>query len=149
MIYHALSDYLQKRLQSIQKAAASLLVGRYASLDDVLSLNWLPIQGQRQLNVLKLVHKALYSPFWSGYLRFKVYNSPRNLRFICGTQVEIPLTANTFKDHAAALFNKLPTNLRNTVDHNIFSRDVKRLLLTKAKTTRSCYLSRFASQFLS
>ena len=44
VIYHALPDYLQKRLQSIQKAAASFVVGRYASLDDVLSFNWLPIQ---------------------------------------------------------------------------------------------------------
>ena len=129
VIYHALPDYLQKRLQSIQKAAASFVVGRYASQDDVLSLNWLPIQEQRQLNLLTLVHKALYSPFRPRYLRLKVYSPPRNLRFTCGTQVEIPLIANTFQDHAATLFNKLPRNL---------SREVQRLLLTKAKTTRSC-----------
>ena len=124
-------------------------MGRYTSLDDVLSLNWMPIQEQRQLNLLKLVYKALHSLFWPGYLRLKVYNLHRNLRSTCGTQVEIPLIANTFQDHASALFNKLPTNLRNTVDHNIFRREVKRFLLTKAKTTRSCQLSRFTSQFFS
>ena len=53
VIYHALPDYLQKRLQSILKAAASFLVGKYAqALDDVLYLNCLPIQEQRQLYLL-------------------------------------------------------------------------------------------------
>ena len=138
VIYHALPDYLQKRLQRIQKAAASFVMGRYACLDDVLSLNWLPIHEQRQLNLLKLVHKALYSPIWPEYLTLNVHNPFRNLRSTNDTQVEIPLIANTFQDQAASLFNKLPRNLRNTVDHNIFSREVKRFLLTKAKATRSC-----------
>ena len=45
VIYHALSDCFQKRLQRKQRAAASFVVrGRYASLNDVLSPNWLPIQ---------------------------------------------------------------------------------------------------------
>lgn len=88
VIYHALPGYLQKRLQSIQKAAASFVVGGYASLDDVLSLSWLPIQEQRQLNFLKLAHKALHSSFWPEYLRLKVHNLPRNVRFICG---QLPL----------------------------------------------------------
>ena len=70
VIYHTLPDYLQKRLQIIQKAVAGFVVGRYVSLDDVLSLNWLPIQEQRQLHLL--VHKALYSPFWPRYLCLKV-----------------------------------------------------------------------------
>ena len=47
---------------------SSFVVGRYASLDNVLSLNWLPLQEQRQLNLLKLVHRALHSPFWPTYL---------------------------------------------------------------------------------
>ena len=85
---------------------SSFVEGRYASLDDILSLSYLPMQEQRQPNLLKLVHKALYSPFWPAYLRLKVDNPPRNIRFTCGTQVEIPLLANTFQDQPAALFNK-------------------------------------------
>lgn len=40
--------------------------------------------------------------------------------------MEIPFIANAFQDHVAALFifNKLPINLRNTLDYNIFSREV-------------------------
>ena len=51
--------------------------------------------------------------------------------------MEIPFIANTFQDHVAALFDKHPINFKNTVDYNIFSTEVKRLLLTEAKTTRS------------
>ena len=44
VIYHALPEYLTKRLQRVQKEAASFVMGKYASLYDVLTLNWLPIQ---------------------------------------------------------------------------------------------------------
>ena len=80
---------------------------------------------------------------WPGYLRLKVYSPPRNLRSTSGTRVEIPLIASTFQHDAAALFNKFPANLSNTVDHNVFSREVKHLVLVKTKTTSSCQLSRF------
>ncbi len=43
VIYHSLPEYLDKRLQRVQKAAASFVLGKYARTTDVLSLNWLPI----------------------------------------------------------------------------------------------------------
>ncbi len=52
----------------------------------------------------------------------------RILRSNSCIQVEIPLISNNFQDHAATLFNKLPTNLKNTVDHDAFCREVKRFL---------------------
>ena len=50
VIYHSLPEYLQKRLQRVQKAAASFVLGKFARSADVLSLNWLPIKEQRELN---------------------------------------------------------------------------------------------------
>jgi hypothetical protein len=60
VIYHSLPEYLQKRLQRVQKAAAGFVLGKFARSADVLSLNWLPIKEQREWNVLKLSYKALY-----------------------------------------------------------------------------------------
>ena len=61
VIYHSLPEYLQKRLQRVQKAAASFVLGKFARSADVLSLNWLPIKEQREWNVLKLSYKAVHT----------------------------------------------------------------------------------------
>ena len=40
VIYHSLPEYLQKRVQRVQKAATSFVLGKFARPADVLSLNW-------------------------------------------------------------------------------------------------------------
>ena len=60
VIYHSLPEYLQKRLQRVQKAAASFMLGKFARTADLVSLNWWPIKEQREWNVLKLSYKALH-----------------------------------------------------------------------------------------
>ena len=80
------------------------------------------------------MHKALYNLFWPDYLHLTVYNPSRNLRSNTGVQVEIPLICNTFQGQAAILFNKLPIDIRNTADHDVFSREVLTSLLKRLKT---------------
>ncbi|KAL9974154.1 hypothetical protein ACROYT_G011160 [Oculina patagonica] len=65
IVYHSLPDYLMKRLQRVQKATASFVLGRFASSDDILTkLKWLPVKEQRKWNLLKATHKALHNPYW-------------------------------------------------------------------------------------
>ena len=133
VIYHSLPEYLQKRLEQVLKACASFVVGKYASLEDVLSLKWLPIREHREWNLLKITHKALYNKSWPGYLQLRVHEPTRVLRSSNGVQLQIPLERNTLQDHAAQLFNELPSNYRNIADFISFSKQSKHFMFLKAK----------------
>ena len=37
-------DYLIRRLQKVENAAAGFVQGRYANAENVLALNWLPVK---------------------------------------------------------------------------------------------------------
>ena len=100
VIYHSLPDYLQKRLQGVQKADTSFVVGKYASLEDGLSLKWLPIKEQREWNMLKIGHKALYNTSWPHYLRLNVYKPSRVLRSSNSVQLQ---NSATNCNHATGL----------------------------------------------
>ena len=57
-----LPDYLANRLQRVQKASASFVLGHFASIDDITKLQWQPIKEQLQWLLLKAAHKAIHSP---------------------------------------------------------------------------------------
>ena len=60
IIYHNLPDYLANRLQRVQKASASFVLGHSSSIDDITKLKWLPTKEQFQWLLLKAVHKTLH-----------------------------------------------------------------------------------------
>jgi hypothetical protein len=101
VIYHSLPEYLQKRLQRVQKAAASFVLGKFARSADVLSLNWLPIKEQREWNVLKLSYKELYDENWPDYQKLQLVQHSRVLRSSKGSQLQVPLIKNTSQDQSA------------------------------------------------
>ena len=106
IIYHDLPDYLEKRLERVQKAAASFVLNRYASRKDIIALQWLPIREHYEWNILKSVHKALHDPSWPNYLPINIHNTQRTLRSTKAPHIEIPAhISNTFQDHAARAFN--------------------------------------------
>ncbi len=61
IVSHPIPEYLVKRLQRIQRAAAGLVVGRYATELDVLKLRWLPIKERRDFHLSQTVFKAFYT----------------------------------------------------------------------------------------
>ena len=124
---------LVKRMEKVQKAAASFVFGRYVSMKDVIKLNWLPVKQQLEWHTLKITHKALHDPNWPKYLCVKRFNHERTLRSSAGTLLELPLISNTFQDQVASSFNKLPINLRNCEDHKQFVKDTFKFLLSQAK----------------
>ena len=60
---------MANRLQRVQKASASFVLGHLASTDDINKLKWLQIKEQFQWLHLKAAHKAIHSPTWPSYLK--------------------------------------------------------------------------------
>ena len=59
IIYHNLPEYLLKRQQKIQNAAASLVLGRYCKVQDIQKLRWLPVKEQLQWHYLKARYSVM------------------------------------------------------------------------------------------
>ena len=95
-------------MQKIHKAAASLVYGRYVSMEDIIKLNWLPVKQQLEWHTLKITHKALHDPNWPKYLDVKSFKHERTLRSSAVLFLETPLISNTFQDQVVSSFNKLP-----------------------------------------
>ena len=55
------SDYMLKRLHRVQNACASFVLGKFATVYDVISLRWLPVRERREFNLFKMVYKALHN----------------------------------------------------------------------------------------
>jgi hypothetical protein len=132
VIYHSLPEYLQKRIQRVQRAAASFVLGKFVRSADVLSLNCLPIKEQLEWNVLKLCYKALHDENWSSYQKLQLVQHSRVLRSSKGSQLQVPLIKNTLQDQTALLFNQLPEEIRNCRDYRVFYNETKNFLVLKA-----------------
>ena len=78
-------------MQKIQKAAASIVYGRYVSMEDVIKLNWLPVKQQLEWHTLKITYKALHDPNWPKYLDMKRFKHERTLQSSEGLLLETPL----------------------------------------------------------
>ena len=134
ILHHSLPEYLTARLHKVQKAAASVVNGKYATMSDILKLNWPLVTEQREWHILKSTHQSLYSSDWPNYLRLETYENNRNLRSSKGIQLQRSMIANTFQDEAANLFNNLPLSLRNCMDPILFFKETKKLLQDKARS---------------
>ena len=64
-------EYLLKRLQRVQFAAAGFVFNRYARFTDVMSLGWLPILERRNYHLAKLAYKAMNCDDWPSYLKLE------------------------------------------------------------------------------
>ena len=49
VVFYPLPEYQMKRLQRVQTTCAGYVLGRYAVLEDLKKLNWLPIMKRRDL----------------------------------------------------------------------------------------------------
>ena len=124
ILYHSLPDYLMKRLQRVQKATASFVLGRFVSSEEILTkLKWLPVKEQREWNLLKATHKALHNPHWPSYLKLNVFQHERCLR---------SLINNNLQDQTASLFNRLPSSVRCCQDYRKFCKDTRNITFKRA-----------------
>ena len=122
-----------KRLQRVQKATASFVLGRFVSSEDILTkLKWLPVKEQREWNLLKATHKALHNPYWPSYLKLIVFQLERRLRSSKSIQLERSLINNTLQDQTASLFNKLSSSVRCCQDYSTFCKDTRNIIFKRA-----------------
>ena len=129
---YPLPAFLQKRVQRVQNAAAGFVLNCFCTESDVLRLGWLPMLENTELNILKLVQRALYSSSWPENLKLTRDSTHRQLRSSNAPLFQISLVKGTFQDTAANLFNKLPAHLRLCSDFNTFKRECSHILRPKA-----------------
>ena len=98
-----------------------------------LQLGWLPLIERRSYQLLQCVFKALHFDYWPQYLKLEQYIPARNLRSSCEVKLKVPIENGTFQDSSAALFNALPSYLRNCTDFRYFKRNLTSYLVNNAR----------------
>ena len=96
-VSNPIPDYLIKRLQRVQLAAAGFVLGRFVTMSEILYLGWLPVVERRDFNLLKLIFKAMYERQWPSYLKLETYSPNRTLRSSNEHKLKVPLEDGTFQ----------------------------------------------------
>ena len=112
IICFPLPIYLQKRIQKVQNSAASFVVNRYATEEDVLKLGWLTTKERTELNLLRATHHAMYNPSWPEYFKVEKREPKRLLRSNKAPLLVVPLIKGTFQDSISSLFSELLAETR-------------------------------------
>ena len=127
-------DYLIRRLQKVENAAAGFVQGRYANAENVLGLNWLPVKERIEFNIAKLTFKAIYFNNWPSYLSVREVRQVRVLRSNNdGKKLEIPKINNTFEHSAALIFNSLPQDIRDCITYHEHVKNTRTMLMERAQ----------------
>ena len=132
IVSHPIPEYLLKRLQRVQLAAAGLVLGHYVRMPDLIKLGWMPIKERRENHLLNTVFKALHCDDWPSYLKLDIHNPTRTLRSSRETTLKVPLETGTCQDSASNVFNSLPHAARNSVVFSDFKTQVKKYLINRA-----------------
>ena len=66
------------RLQRLQNSAAGYIMGRYAKMNDVISLKWLAIKERIDFAFAKMSYKALNDDSWPEYLPVTKHEQSEN-----------------------------------------------------------------------
>ena len=78
-------------------------------MEDVAKCNWLPVNKNVELNILKLAHKSLYDETFPEYLKLNLHKvSAYSLGSSIVPVLSIPRESGTFQHSAATIFTKLP-----------------------------------------
>ena len=132
MVFHPLPAYQEKRrLQRLQNACAGFVTRKFAGLEDIIKLNWLPVKENVEFNILKLAHKSLYgNNSFPEYLKLTLHQViAYNLRSSTTPVFSIPRESGTFQHSAATMFNRQPIAIRNILDHNFFAAVLRNICL--------------------
>ena len=93
----------------LQNAFAGFVTRKFADLEDIIKLNWLPVKENVEFNIRKLTHKSLYHKnIFPEYLKLSLHQvTAYNLRSSTAPVFSIP------KESTATLFNRLRIVIRN------------------------------------
>ena len=98
LVFYPLQQFLLRRLERVQFAAASFVLGHYVkNVRDVLKVGWLPIYERRDLNLLKSYFKALHNTeTWPDYLKIMKQECCKELRSSISIRLAVPTKNGTF-----------------------------------------------------
>ena len=131
VIFADAPNFAMKRLQKIERSAASFVFNRYCNDNDLLALNWLPVKERIALSFVKLAHRSLFNVNnWPTYLNlsFKPSRDSLCLRNDICRQFEV-VTGNikgSFRYEAGKRFNDLPITLRKEAGYFDFCKGAHR-----------------------
>ena len=128
-------DYLLKRLQKVQNAAASFIVGKFTEVSGVTVLGWLPVKERIGYSIGKISSQALRDNKWPRYLPLQV---KQTTRVLCsgskgGLELEHSKFEDSFQFNATKVFNNIPNHIKLMNFKNI-KINFKNILLAQAKT---------------
>ena len=142
VLFTGLPKKTTERLQLIQNSAARLLTktNRREHISPVLAtLHWLPVTFRIDFKVLLLTYKAIHGQGPSYIANtLRNYTPTRTLRSSDAGLLEINRSSQkkigdaAFVNYAPKLWNTLPTNIREANTLDIFKRQLKTYLFTKA-----------------
>ena len=112
-VFDSLPAYQIKRFQKVMKCAGGFTLDQYATVIDVIKLNWLPVK--EKFNTAKLVHKALYTEGCQDYLKLELISNIRALRWNMETRPTPFGHKISFTYRGPTIFNVLPKNIKNLV----------------------------------
>ena len=131
MVNDQLPKYLIKRFQRVQNTTAGYVYGRYAKTFDVISLNWLPIEKNIEMNTVKVVQKSLNNELWSNYLKLALIERIKNLRS-SNLRPTIKQGDDYTFQQQATVYNNVPKDFKEIYDFKAFSRKIKGFYKDKA-----------------
>ena len=135
LVFYPLPQFLLRRLQRVQFATASFVLGQCVNFRDVLKIGWLPINERRDLNLLKSCFKALHNTeTWPDYLEIIKQECHKELPSSNSIRLVVPTENGTFHDNALKLFNNLPEIIRNRKDYRTFLRLSRNFLRNRVRS---------------
>ena len=87
VVFHPLSLKLQKRLQKVENAAASFVLGRYVKEKDIISLGWLPMKERREWHLVKLAFNYITDHNKPAYIDISLKENSKHLRSNSAPQI--------------------------------------------------------------
>ena len=125
IVTYPIHEYLLKRLQRVQFAAAGFVCRKFADMRDILKLGWLPIVERQEYHIAKTAYQAATSRLWPKHLKLEQYVPPRTLRSSGEFSLVLSRITGSFRHYAPKVFNALPATVRASNDRWQFSRMCK------------------------
>lgn len=131
VVYAQIPKYQVERLQKIQNIAAGYVLSRFATLNDVIQLKWLPVKEYIELNTAKIVHKSRRDKNHPSYLNVEFSNPSKKLRCTLKEPMIKVVNDGTFQCQAR-WYDDLPENIKSLKTLEEFNKEAKKYYFDKA-----------------
>ena len=131
VVYAQIPKYQVERLQKIQNIAAGYVLSRYATLNDVIQLKWLPVKEYIELNTAKIVHKSRRDKNHPSYLNVEFFDPSKKLRSTLKEPMVKVVNDGTFQSQAR-WYDDLPENIKSLKTLEEFNKEAKKYYFDKA-----------------